>query len=101
MPLPPLHMPSRLSDEQITKKLRAYPDWEYDEKSLVRDFEFDEYTEGLDLLNEIAEISEVANHHPEMVLGWCQLRVSFRTHSAGGVTDNDFELLSRIDDVVE
>ena len=46
----------------------------------------------------LAEIAEAANHHPDILLhGWNKVRLTLSTHSQGGLTDADFQLAARVD----
>ena len=49
-------------------------------------------------VNRVAEAAEEANHHPDILVhGWNKVRLSLTNHSAGGLTDADFEMATRID----
>ena len=48
----------------------------------------------------VAHLAEAAWHHPELVLNYSSLEVRLNTHSAGGITDKDFELARRIEALV-
>ena len=94
-------MPQVLSKSQIKDQLAHFPGWGHDANALNRSFEFDEYREGLEFLNKVAELAEKVNHHPDMTLGWCRVEVRITTHSHGGVTELDFELARGIDQVAD
>jgi 4a-hydroxytetrahydrobiopterin dehydratase len=84
-----------LSKAEVWEALAALPNWHYKENALERVYQAQTYLEGLDKLNVIAQLSESANHHPDLILGWRQLTVRYWTHTAGGVTPLDFELAQR------
>jgi 4a-hydroxytetrahydrobiopterin dehydratase len=49
-------------------------------------------------VNRVADLAEEANHHPDILVhGWNNVRLTLTTHSAGGLTDNDFQMAKRID----
>jgi 4a-hydroxytetrahydrobiopterin dehydratase len=50
--------------------------------------------------NAIAYLCEAAYHHADLALTWGKLWVKLQTHSAGGITDKDFELAKKIEEVV-
>jgi 4a-hydroxytetrahydrobiopterin dehydratase len=63
------------------------------------------YTTGgwpitLMLVNAIGYLAEQAWHHPDLSVTWAKVWVKLKTHSAGGITDRDFELARRIEDTV-
>ena len=49
-------------------------------------------------MNRVADHAEEANHHPDILVhGWNHVRLTLTTHSAGGLTDNDFQMAKKID----
>ena len=51
------------------------------------------------LVNAIGYVAEAAYHHPDLSVTWGRVTVKLSTHSAGGITDKDFELARQIEDV--
>ena len=49
------------------------------------------------LVNAIGFLAEAAFHHPDLTVSWAEVRVKLNTHSAKGITDNDFELANKIE----
>ena len=73
-------------------------DWRPEGDALVRDFKFKDFTGAMAFVNQVAEIAEERNHHPDILVhGWNKVRLTLSTHSEGGVTDNDRELAEQID----
>ena|SRR5690348_1911738 len=58
---------------------------------------FKGFMPGVELVNRIAKIAEAEGHHPDLVLRYGSLMVHLYTHTAGGLTDNDFILAAKID----
>ena len=52
------------------------------------------------LVNAIGFVAEAAYHHPDLSVTWGRVTVKLSTHSAGGITDKDFELARRIEETV-
>jgi 4a-hydroxytetrahydrobiopterin dehydratase len=64
----------------------------------VREWKFDDFAAAMAFVNHVAEVAEQANHHPDILLhGWNKVRLSLTNHSAGGLTDADFEMAERLD----
>jgi pterin-4a-carbinolamine dehydratase len=76
------------------------PTWEYTEGHLTRTYSTGNWRLTLLLANAIGYLAEAGWHHPELILTYPQLTVRLQTHDAGGITDKDFELAQRIEDVV-
>ena len=73
-------------------------DWRQEGDALVRDFEFKDFAGAMSFVNQVAEIAEQRNHHPDILVhGWNKVRLTLSTHSEGGVTDNDHALAEQID----
>jgi 4a-hydroxytetrahydrobiopterin dehydratase len=77
---------SRLSVTEIQEKLSALNEWEFKDNTIRKTFTFETYMESIAFINRLAEIAEEANHHPDMVVGWCRIDVAFTSHDQGGVT---------------
>ena len=84
-----------LSDEQIAAKLQGL-EWEHDGDEIVRDWTFSDFAAAMAFANRVADAAEVANHHPDILVhGWNKVRLSLTNHSAGGLTDVDFDMARR------
>jgi 4a-hydroxytetrahydrobiopterin dehydratase len=75
------------------------PQWEFtaDDKSICRVFSFINYYETIAFVNLVAAVAHRQDHHPELNVSYNRCRVEFSTHSAGGLTDNDFICAAKID----
>lgn len=88
------------SEAEIQERLaRDLPGWELREGWLRRSYATPGFAHTLLLANAIGYIAEAAWHHPDLNLGYAKLTVKLQTHSARGITDKDFELARRIEDV--
>jgi 4a-hydroxytetrahydrobiopterin dehydratase len=86
-----------LNDEDVQARLEG-SDWHREGEHIVRDWKFEDFKAAIDFVNRVAEAAESANHHPDiMVHGWNKVRLSVTNHSAGGLTEADFELAKAID----
>jgi 4a-hydroxytetrahydrobiopterin dehydratase len=85
-------------DAQIAERLRDLPGWFYEDGWIRRVYKTDGWPTTLMLVNAIAYNAEAAYHHPDLAVTWGRVIVKLATHSAGGITDKDFELARRIED---
>lgn len=90
-------MPNTLMPEIIQERIKKIPEWELNEDSISRSFEFDEYQLAIDFVNAVAEIAEEAQHHPDISINYTSVTLVLTTHSKGGLTESDFEVAVRID----
>ena len=89
--------------EQATELLREIPDWSLTNSSttISREFRFKDFHQTMAFVNAVAEIAHQTDHHPDLEVGYNRCRVSFSTHSIGGLSDNDFICAARIDSLGE
>lgn len=74
------------------------PSWQIVEgKCLEREFKFPNFRQALEFANKVGEIAESEEHHPDMLVTWGRVHLTLWTHSAGGLTENDFILAAKID----
>ena len=53
--------------------------------------------DGIEFVTKIAELSEINNHHPDIIINWCKVNVSITSHDMGGVTTKCINLATGID----
>jgi 4a-hydroxytetrahydrobiopterin dehydratase len=94
-------MSELLEDEELTAALKKCPEWEYEKKSMTRTIEFEEFMDAIDFVNDLAEIAEEAQHHPDISIRHTKVALRLTTHDAGGVTELDIELAQRVDNLVD
>jgi len=86
-----------LPDAEIAAGLAALPGWERAGDEIVRVYERDSFRSVIDLVDQIADAAEAANHHPDLDIRYRTLRVALSTHDQGGITALDFALAGEID----
>lgn len=94
-------MSDLVDDEEIETLMKKIPEWDLEKKSIVRVVEFDEFMDGIDFVDAVAEIAEEAGHHPDMDIRWCTVTVTLTTHDAGGLTESDFDVARKIDTLLD
>ena len=95
-------MATPLSEDQIQKGLKGLTGWALCDNALERDFKFGSFREAVAFIIRIAFSAESANHHPEILNVYSNVRIRLNTHDAGGrVTCKDMDLASEISTVSE
>ena len=86
---------------QAADLMAHVPGWELDEegKSISREFKFKDFAEALAFTNQVGELAEEEGHHPDIELSWGKVRASLTTHSVGGLSENDFILAAKVNDL--
>jgi 4a-hydroxytetrahydrobiopterin dehydratase len=105
---------SLLSDAEVEQRLAGVPEWRRAGQkgeqgggsasgadAIVRELAFADFAAAIAFVDRVAEVAELANHHPDILLhGWNKVRLTLSTHSAGGITDADFRLAAQLDGLV-
>lgn len=94
-------MSDLLAEEELASALKKFPDWEQEGKSISRTIEFEEFMEGIDFVNLLAEVADEAQHHPDILIRYNRVTVTLTTHDAGGITDADLEVAQRVDHLAD
>ena len=68
-----------------------------DEHHLERNFKFKNFRQALDFTNRVGELAEEQGHHPNICLGWGKVELMVWTHKINGLTESDFILAAKID----
>lgn len=80
--------------------LAELPRWSRDGDSIQRSYRTAGWKASVLAVGAVAHLAEAAWHHPELSVGYDHVLVRLSTHSAGGVTDKDFELAARIEQLL-
>jgi 4a-hydroxytetrahydrobiopterin dehydratase len=89
-----------LPPERIREMLSAVPAWRLTEdgKRLRRDWRVKDFVTGLDFFQRVGQVAESEDHHPDLhLVGYRNVTIEIWTHSVGGLTENDFILAAKID----
>lgn len=90
----------KLSDEQIEEALEDLAGWEYDGEVITKTYPLGSFREAIEFVNDIADVAEESNHHPDLEIYFDEVVVSFRTHSEDAVTTNDVEMAKEVESLV-
>ncbi|SRR6266566_1302468 len=81
--------------EESTKRLGELSGWSLQSGSIQKEFRFKSYLSGLEFAHSLGKIAEQEDHHPEMLVGWRRVRVTFSTHTIKGLSQNDFIMAAK------
>ena len=92
--------PELLTEEEIKSRLKDIPNWEQHGNSILRELHSSNFASAVGAVNAIAVLAETMDHHPDILLyGWNKLRIKLSTHDRGGLTELDFSLAKKIDEL--
>jgi 4a-hydroxytetrahydrobiopterin dehydratase len=88
-----------LNSRQIVLRLKTVPLWSRRARTIRRTYVFKGFAGSVDFVNRVARSAEKANHHPDIDLRWNKVTLALTTHDKGGLTEKDFDLARRCDDI--
>lgn len=90
-----------LKGNEITKLLEELANnWQViSEHHLKKEFKFPDFRTALNFTNQVAEIAEEQNHHPDIYLAWGKVEITIWTHKIDGLTESDFVLAAKIENI--
>lgn len=92
-------MATKLSDDQVASELDAVPEWSESSGSIQRTFQFDDFALSMTFVNQIADYAEHVQHHPDVLIRYNKVTLTVSTHDAGGITEKDFALAKKADEL--
>ncbi len=89
-----------LKGEEIQNLLSQLTGWDVaGEHHLGKEYKFRNFRETLDFVNRVGELAEQQGHHPDICFGWGRAEVTIWTHKIDGLTESDFILAAKIDNL--
>ena len=90
--------------EEIHKYLRKVDGWNVKEDQLdgfhlIKEFKFKNFIESQNFVNKVGEIAEKESHHPDIWFGWGYAKIKIFTHAINGLSESDFILAAKIDQI--
>ena len=67
---------------------------------LEKNFNFKNFKDSETFINKVGEISEIEDHHPDISFGWGYAKINITTHAIEGLSENDFILAAKIDQII-
>ena len=89
----------KLSEQEISAEMARLNGWRVKEGKLHRTFECKDFVQAFARITEVALMAEAMNHHPEWSNVWNRVTFDLTTHSANGITQRDFELAHKIEQI--
>ncbi len=86
---------------QNIEHLKEIDTWQLIEDAAIeKTLLFKDFAEALSFVNKVGAIAEAEGHHPDIsIFGWNKVKISISTHAIGGLSDNDFILAAKIDEL--
>ena len=89
-----------LTADEIKPLLNQLQGWEVvDEHHLRKVYRFSNFREALGYVDKVGELAEEQGHHPDICFGWGQAEITIWTHKIDGLTESDFILAAKVDEI--
>jgi 4a-hydroxytetrahydrobiopterin dehydratase len=89
----------KLEQAQIGAALQDLSDWTQNGDAISRTWKFADFGDAMVFVNRVAELAQLANHHPDIDIRYSEVKLSLSSHDAGGLTRRDFKLAKQIDEI--
>jgi 4a-hydroxytetrahydrobiopterin dehydratase len=93
-------MSAVLSDVELQQALQKLPGWKKNGNLIERSFQFTNFVQAMDFVNQIAEAAEAVNHHPDIHISYNKVTMALVSHDSGGVTQRDIRMAGKINELV-
>ena len=89
---------AKLSRSEAEQRLEGLNDgWTLEGDAIKKQYTFKDFPEAIAFVNRLAPEAETADHHPDILINYKRVTLTFSTHSEGGLTDKDFEGARKVD----
>jgi 4a-hydroxytetrahydrobiopterin dehydratase len=89
----------KLSDAEVNERMSQAKGWALANGKLHRAFECKDFVTAFGNMTRVALVAEAMNHHPEWCNVWNKVVIDLNTHSVKGISNLDFELAAKIDEI--
>ena len=79
-----------LSSDEAGKRAAELPGWTLGEKQIQRKFTFGDFAEAVSFVVRVGFAAEAVDHHPDILINYKRVTLTYSTHSEGGLTEKDF-----------
>jgi len=80
----------KLSHAEAEQRLKGLSGWALDGDAIKKQFTFKDFPDAIAFVNRLAPQAEAADHHPDILINYKRVTLTYSTHSEGGLTDKDF-----------
>ena len=81
----------KLSPSEIEQRMKTLKSWRLEGNEITKQFTFAGFPEAVAFVDRLAPKAEAADHHPDILINYKRVTLTYSTHSEGGLTDKDFE----------
>ena len=82
---------AKIAADKAKRRLQKLKGWKLDGDAIKRQFTFAGFPDAVAFIVRLGFVAEAADHHPDLLVNYKRVTVTYSTHSAGGLTEKDFE----------
>jgi 4a-hydroxytetrahydrobiopterin dehydratase len=79
-----------LSREEIERRMTTVNGWTLKGDAIAKQFTFRDFPQAIEFVNRLVPEAEAADHHPDILINYKRVTLTYSTHSEGGLTEKDF-----------
>jgi 4a-hydroxytetrahydrobiopterin dehydratase len=91
---------AKLSQADVDQRMKELRGWTLQGDEIVKQYTFKNFPEAIAFVSRLAPEAEAADHHPDILVNYKRVTLTYSTHSEGGLTDKDFAGAAMADRVV-
>ena len=88
---------AKLTTEAVQEGLKELPGWNLKGEAVSKQYTWPSFPEAIKFVNQVADLAEQADHHPDILINYRRVTLTLSTHSEGGLTRKDFDLAEKIE----
>jgi len=91
-----------MSRSEAEAQLALVPDWklvEGEPLKIARSVKLKDFAEAMRFVRKLADVAEAEGHHPDFCVSWNRVKLELFTHSIGGLSENDFIMAAKINEL--
>ena len=94
-------MAKRLTEQEIQAQLQQLPGWSREQGAIRKQYTLAGFPDAIAFVTRLAFDAEAADHHPDILINYKRVTLTYSTHSEGGLTQKDFDGARQADAVAK
>lgn len=90
----------KFTEDESRAYLAQVEGWELRGDKIHKDIKFPSFMDGIRFVDRLAEVADLQGHHPDIFIYYRVVRLDIWTHAIGGLSENDFILAAKVDDLL-
>ncbi|GJQ30816.1 MAG: hypothetical protein HBSAPP03_27000 [Phycisphaerae bacterium] len=86
-----------MSPTEVESALKSLPEWSGVGETIQRTYQFVDFVTAMTFVAQVAQHAEAVQHHPDIMIRYSKVTLTYSTHDAGGLTRKDFDAAAKAD----